>query len=402
MPLFKYKAKNTAGETREGVVEASTEEAAITVVQKNNLILIGIAPQKASRDSSKPFFYFASVKTDDLVIFTRQLATLFGAKVPVVQSLRTLSEETSNTDFQQIIVGIIDQISGGSNLSDALAEHPDVFSAFYVNLVRSGEQSGKLHDVFEFLAGYLERSEYLASKAKNALIYPGFIFFAFLSVIIVMFTVVVPKLTVILEETGQSLPFYTEVIIFLSKFLINFGAYLLVLLIAGGIFLWRFMRTDAGREIFDRVQLNMPIIGNLYRKIYLSRLTDNLSTLFLGGIPILNALKITSDVVDNRVYKQVLLDAAQSVRDGNTISASFSKFPDIPPLVTQMVRIGEETGRLDFILNKIAVFYRQEVDNLLSNLVTLIEPVLIVSLGLGVGIVVAAIFVPLYEITNSI
>ena len=402
MPLFKYKAKNTAGETREGVVEASTEEAAITVVQKNNLILIGIAPQKAARDASKPFFYFASVKTDDLVIFTRQLATLFGAKVPVVQSLRTLSEETSNADFQQIIVGIIDQISGGSNLSDALAEHPDVFSSFYINLVRSGEQSGKLHDVFEFLAGYLERSEYLASKAKNALIYPGFIFFAFLSVIIVMFTVVVPKLTVILEETGQSLPFYTEVIIFLSKFLINFGAYLLVLLIAGGIFLWRFMRTDAGREIFDRVQLNMPIIGNLYRKIYLSRLTDNLSTLFLGGIPILNALKITSDVVDNRVYKQVLLDAAQSVRDGNTISASFSKFPDIPPLVTQMVRIGEETGRLDFILNKIAVFYRQEVDNLLSNLVTLIEPVLIVSLGLGVGIVVAAIFVPLYEITNSI
>ena len=342
------------------------------------------------------------MKTDDLVIFTRQLATLFGAKVPVVQSLRTLSEETSNTDFQQIIVGIIDQISGGSNLSDALAEHPDVFSSFYINLVRSGEQSGKLHDVFEFLAGYLERSEYLASKAKNALIYPGFIFFAFLSVIIVMFTVVVPKLTVILEETGQSLPFYTEVIIFLSKFLINFGAYILVLLIVGGIFLWRFMRTDAGREIFDRVQLNMPIIGNLYRKIYLSRLTDNLSTLFLGGIPILNALKITSDVVDNRVYKQVLLDAAQSVRDGNTISASFSKFPDIPPLVTQMVRIGEETGRLDFILNKIAVFYRQEVDNLLSNLVTLIEPVLIVSLGLGVGIVVAAIFVPLYEITNSI
>lgn len=401
MPTFRYKARNAAGENREGIVDASSQEAAITVIQKNNLILVSIVAEKGSA-KQKPFFYFEAVKTADVVIFTRQLATLFGAKVPVVQSLRTLAEETSNTDFQQVIVEIVDRISGGSSLSEALAEHPDIFSSFYVNLVHSGEESGKLHDVFDFLADYLERSEYLASKAKNALIYPAFIFFAFLIVITVMFTVVMPKLTVILEETGTDFPFYTEVLIFVSKFLINYGAYVIVFMIAGGVFIWRFFKTDAGKEVFDRVIINVPLLGDLYRKIYLSRMTDNLSTLFVGGIPILSALKITSDVVDNKVYQKVLLDAAQSVRDGSTISSSFSKFPDIPPLVTQMVRIGEETGRLDFILSKIATFYRQEVDNILSNLVTLIEPILIVSLGLGVGIVVAAIFVPLYEISNSI
>lgn len=402
MASFKYKARNPVGEEREGTVEASTIEAAIDVLQRNNLILVSITPEKKQAFWERSLGSFKTVKTADLVIFTRQLSTLFGAKVPVVQALRTLANESQNENFRVIIADIVDRVGGGATLSMALGEHTDVFSPFYVHLVRSGEESGKLEDTFDFLAGYLERAEYLASKAKNALIYPAFIVVAFILVLIVMFTYVVPRLTSILQETGQALPWYTQIVIFVSSALVNYGAYFLVLLIIGFVFLWRFLRTEAGREVWDRFVLIVPVIGGLYRKIYLSRVADNLATLFVGGISILESLKITSDVVDNRVYRKILLDAAESVRGGSTISASFARFPDIPPLVTQMIKIGEETGKLDFILNKVSSYYRQEVDNILNNLVGLIEPVLIISLGIGVAVIVAAIFVPLYGVTSSI
>jgi type IV pilus assembly protein PilC len=402
MALFTYKARNNAGEMREGSVEAATLEAAIDVLQRNSLILVTIEPAKGLSIFNRSLGSFKGIKTTDLVLFTRQLSTLFGAKVPVLQALRTLAGESQNETFQQVIADMVDRIAGGTSLSQALNEHPDVFSSFYINLVRSGEQSGKLEETFDFLAGYLERSEYLASKAKNALIYPAFILAAFIMVIIVLFTYVVPKLVAILEETGQDLPWYTQAIVYISAFLVNYGIYVLLLAIMGGVALWRFLRTETGKEFFDRFLLLIPVIGGLYRKIYLSRLADNLATLFMGGISILDALKITSDVVDNRVYQKILLDAAESVKGGNTISGSFSKFEDIPPLVTQMIKIGEETGRLDFILNKLSAYYKQDVDNMLSNLVSLIEPVLIISLGIGVGGIVAAIFVPLYGITSSL
>lgn len=402
MASFKYKARNPAGEERDGTVEAASIEAAIDVLQRNNLILISIVPEKGQAFWERSLGSFKGVKTEDLVIFTRQLSTLFGAKVPVVQALRTLANESQNETFRIIIADIVDRVGGGSTLSMALGEHTDVFSPFYINLVRSGEESGKLEETFDFLAGYLERAEYLASKAKNALIYPSFILLAFVLVLIVMFTYVVPRLVSILQETGQALPWYTQIVIFISSALVNYGAYLLILFIIGIIFLWRFLSTEAGREVWDRFVLVFPVIGGLYRKIYLSRIADNLATLFIGGISILDSLRITSDVVDNRVFRKILLDAAESVRGGSTISASFARFSDIPPLVTQMVKIGEETGKLDFILNKVSAYYRQEVDNILNNLVSLIEPVLIVSLGIGVAVIVAAIFVPLYGVTSSI
>lgn len=402
MAIFKYKARTSTGEEKEGVVEAGTMETAVEVLQRNNLILVSIREDKGISFWGRSLGSFQSVKNDELVIFTRQLATLFGAKVPVVQALRTLASETQSENFRIIIGDVVDKVGGGSSLSQALGDHPDVFSSFFVNLVHSGEESGKLEETFEFLAGYLERSEFLASKAKNALIYPAFILGAFVVVVAVLFTFVVPKLVDILEETGAQLPWYTVMIISLSNFFLQFGAYLLVLLIGGLVFLWRFFKTEAGRIIFDRFILAVPVIGGLYKKIYLSRIADNLSTLFMGGISILDALRITSDVVDNRVYRQVLLDAAESVRGGSTISASFMKFREIPPLVTQMIRIGEETGRLDFILGKLSSYYRQEVDAILSNLVSLIEPILIVSLGLGVALIVGAIFAPLYSVTSSI
>ena len=402
MATFKYKARNQAGEERGGVVEAGNVEAAIELLQRNNLIVISIHEEKQASFISRKLSSLRPIKVAELILFTRQLSTLFSAKVPVVQSLRTLASESSSENFRIIIAELADRVGSGSRLSQALSEHTEVFTPFYINLVRSGEESGKLEETFDFLAGYLERSEYLASKARNAMIYPAFIIVTFILVLVALLTYVIPSLTQILEETGQELPWYTALIITVSKALLAYGAYIAIFFVLGITALIRFLRTEAGRELYDRFLLIFPIISGIYRKIYLSRIADNLATLFSGGIPILDALRISSDVVDNAVYRKILLDAAESVRGGSTISASFSRHHDIPPLVTQMIKIGEETGRLDFILSKLSIYYRQEVDNLLSNLVSLIEPILIVSLGLVVAFIVAAVFVPLYSVTSAI
>ena len=303
--------------------------------------------------------------------------------------------------MKEAMVAILDDVNGGSLMSAAMAKHPTIFSPFYISMVRSGEESGKLQEVFTYLADYLERSYELTSKAKNALIYPAFVFTSFIGVVVVMLTVVIPKLTSIFAETGQAVPFYTQIVISSSDFLRSWGWALLILLGAAAVLLWRYSKTEEGGFLLHSFQLRIPILGGLYKKIYLARFTDNLGTLITAGLPILRALQITSDVVGNKVYRAAILNAVTSVKDGNTIANAIEASPDIPPLVVQMIRIGEEAGRLDFILRSIAKFYGREVDNLLENLVSLIEPALIIFLGVAVGGLVAAILVPLYNLSNS-
>jgi type II secretory pathway component PulF len=232
--------------------------------------------------------------------------------------------------------------------------------------------------------------------------YPAFVLVAFVGVIVVMMVVVIPKLTSIFEELGQEVPFYTAIVIGTSNFLVNWGFLVLILFAGLGIAGWRWIQTDRGEYLYDAVKLKIPLVGGLLKKIYLARLTDNLSTLIVSGIPIIRALEITSDVVDNRVYKQIILEAAEAVKAGNTISMSFDRYREIPPLITQMIHIGEESGRLDFILKSASTFYQRDVDNLLENFVSLIEPILILFLGGGVGLLVAAVLVPLYNLSTVI
>lgn len=400
MAEFRYKARTITGEPREGAVEARTSEAAIEALHRSNLIVVEIKPVEAGPLLGWAFGFFKGVSQRDLVIFSRQLSTLFQAKVPVIQSLKTLAAESGNPSLQTIVGEILDDVSGGSSLSQAMIRHPETFSRFYTSMIRAGEESGKLDDVFLFLADYLERSYDLVSKARNALIYPAFVLTAFVGVIVVMLVSVIPRLTNIFKELGQQAPFYTRVIIGISVFIQQWGFFILVLLIAGGVLLWRFYYTKKGEEFFDELKLKVPFGGGLLKKIYLARLTDNLSTLIAAGIPIIRALEITGDVVANTVYRRIISDAAESVKAGKTISSSFDRFREIPPLVTQMIHIGEESGKLDFILKNAAGFYQRDVENLLENFVSLIEPALIISLGLGVGILVAAVLVPLYNLAS--
>ena len=403
MATFQYKARTREGEQRDGNVEAPNLEMAIDSLQRQNLIILSIDPVREVRTFFKDgkLALFNGVSQKDVVVLSRQLSTLFEAKVPVVQSLKTLVNESGGASMKEAMIGVLDDVNGGSALSATMAKHPNIFSAFYVNMVRSGEESGKLQEVFTYLADYLERSYALTSKAKNALIYPAFVLVSFIGVVITMLTIVIPKLTVIFEETGQAIPFYTQVVIGTSGFLRSYGWFLLIMLAVGGFFLWRFYKTDEGELMMHTLQLRVPIFGGLYKKIYLARFTDNLGTLITSGIPILRALQITSDVVGNRLYKAAMLDAAVSVKDGNTIANALELSPEIPPLVVQMIRIGEEAGQLDRILRSIARFYQREVDNLLENIVSLIEPALIIFLGIAVGGLVAAILVPIYNLSNA-
>ena len=402
MATFEYKAKTKEGESRSGTVETSSKEAVIDILQRNNLVVLSIKETGARSGFELKLPFTGNVRPKDVVIFSRQLSTLFEARIPVVQALQTLIGESQRPALRTAIAEILDDVSGGMALSQALGKHPLIFSAFYINLVRSGEESGKLEDVFKYLADYLERSYYLSSKAKNAMIYPAFVLLAFIGVIVVMLVVVIPKLVTIFKDTGQSVPFYTQIVIYLSVFLRQWGLAIVVLLAAGAIFLWRWGLSKAGRSFFHRLQVHAPFIGDLYQKLYMARLTDNLQTLIAGGIPILRALAISGDVVGNVIYQKAITDAIDSVKGGSTISAAFEKVPEIPVLVTQMIRIGETSGKLDFILTNIAKFYQREVDSLVENLVSLIEPALIIFLGIGVGVLVASVMVPLYNLVGNI
>lgn len=386
---------------RNGLVTASSEEAALDALQQNKLTVI-VVRETAPPSLFERNIFGARVKYKDIVIFSRQLATLFEARIPVVEALKTLMSEAEKPALRQVIAGILDDVAGGMSLSQAMGKRPEAFSSFYVNLVRSGEESGKLQEIFTYLADYVERSYYLVSKARNAMIYPAFVLLAFTGVLVVMLVVVFPRLISIFEETGQQVPLYTQAVIFVSLTLRRWGLLILLFLIGIGILLWRWSATPPGKMFFHRLQVSVPIIGQLYRKLFMARLTDNLQTLIMGGIPIVRALTITSDVVGNVVYRQAIERAIESVKGGSTISAAFEQTPEIPQLVTQMIRIGEQSGRLDFILGSVSKFYRREVDSVLENIVALIEPALIIFLGVGIGVLVASVLVPLYNLVGAI
>ncbi len=402
MPTFEYKARSKEGEVRSGVIEASSEEAALDLLQQKNLIILSINKYSGTGWLRMQLPLGRGVTTKDVVIFSRQLATLFEARIPVVQSLQTLISETSKPVLRAAIADVLSDVGGGLALSQAMAKHPNIFSSFYISLIRSGEESGKLQEIFTYLADHMERSYYLTTKARNALIYPAFVFLAFIGVLVVMLVVVVPRLVSIFEETGQGVPFYTQAIIYLSLFLRQWGLAVLLVAVAGAIFLWRWSFTRGGKIFFHRLQINFPIVGELYRKLFMTRLTDNLRTLIISGIPIVRALEVSRDVVGNVIYQKAIEEAIESVKAGSTISAALEKTPEIPVLVTQMIRVGEASGRLDFILGSIAKFYQREVDSALESLVALIEPALIVFLGVGIGVLVASIMVPLYNLVGAL
>ena len=400
MPVFKYKAIDKNKKAIIGLVEAPSQPAAAVILKEKGMAIISLVEKSGKGNIEIEIPFLNRIKPKDVVIFSRQFSVLVSAGVALVQSLRLLTEQTSNTKFRKIILEVAEEVDGGARLSDSLAKRPDVFSPFYVNVIRSGETSGKLDEVLNYLADELEKDYDMTSKIKGAMIYPAFVLFALGGVAIVMMVFVVPKLTDMMKETGGELPLATKMLMATSGFMAGYW-WLILILLAGIIIGYKlFVKTVIGRRIIDTALLNFPIFGKLYQKIYLVRFTRSFQTLLVGGVNIAKALKICADVVNNYVYKQLILDTKESVEDGDSVSAVFSESKKVPIMVSQMMSIGEETGRLDVVLDKVTDFYTREINNTVANLMTLMEPIIMVFLGVGVGVMVAAIILPMYNMAG--
>jgi type IV pilus assembly protein PilC len=401
--LFNYTALDQAGTESKGSIDAISMDVAITSLQRRGLVVSQVVPaDKVESIFSRDFSFFSGVSSKDVVVLSRQLATLFEAQVSALRVFRLIASETENRILGKALTEIADDLQAGSAISKALGKHPKIFSDFYANMVRSGEESGKLDEVFLFLADHLDRTYEVNSKAKNALIYPAFVIFTFFVVMILMLTVVIPKISTILTESGQQIPLYTKIVIGLSGFFVNYGIFILVALIVGGYFFYRFIQTSAGKASLDDVKIRLPFIKNLYQKLYLSRIADNMNTMLVSGIPMVRALELTSGVVGNEVYRRILNEATEAVKGGKTVSDALDKNPEIPGIMIQMIKVGEESGELGKILKTLSAFYRREVINAVDTLVDLIEPAMIVLLGLGVGFLLASVLIPIYNISSNI
>jgi type IV pilus assembly protein PilC len=398
--LYNYKALESSGAQKTGSIDAVSLEVAIDSLQKRGLIIAAIEPADKDNWLSK-LSLGEKVKNKDIVILSRQISTLFNASVSALKIFSLLSAEVENKHLKRSMVEITDDLQAGSSISKALSKHPDIFSDFYVNMVKSGEETGKLNETFEYLADYLDRNYEVVSKAKNALIYPAFVIGVFLCVMILMFTVIIPKISVILLDSGQEVPFYTAVVFAISDFFIAYGFLLLAAIIAIGYFFYRYINTQEGGAAFARFKLSIPYLGGLYQKLYLSVISDNLATMILSGIPMVRAIEVTSSVVGNKVYSEILDNAANAIRSGSSVSNSLSNHEEMPAMLIQMIKVGEESGKLGDILRTMAHFYQREVVNAVDTLVSLIEPVMIVALGLGVGTLLASVLIPIYNIANS-
>lgn len=399
---FNYLARSRKGEIQTGVAQASDKDAALKILQKKGLIVIKLKSAEKVSLAFKRIEFLERVSAKDVYVFFRQLSILVEANVSLVQSLRALSKQVDNEFFQEKIFAISNDVDGGTSLSKSFAKHPKIFSTFSVNLIKSGEVSGRLSESLNYLANYLEKRHYLISRVRGAMFYPGFILFTFVIIGILIMVMVMPNLTSILVDSGQELPWSTKLIIFTSNFIIKWWWMLLIGFIGAVIGFYRSIKTKIGRELWDKFKLKVPIFGNILKKAYLSQFSDSLSALVKGGVSIIQALDVSGRVTDNVIYKNIIFIARDEVKAGKSLSSVLEDYEEFTPLFVQMVKTGEKTGKLESILEKIASFYNKEVDSIVENLSKLLEPILLIFLAIGVAILVAAVFMPIYNLVGAI
>ena len=398
---FNYQARIKTGEVQSGVIEASSRETALDLLQKSQLFVTALEEAGSQSFYVKKIKLFDRVSAKELVAFSRQLALMFKAKIPLSQSLRTLAEQTKNRSFKEKILMISDEIEAGAPFSQALSRFPKLFSSFFVNMVKSGEASGTLTESLNYLADHLEREYHLFSKLKGALVYPALILVVSVGVLLMMMFFVIPNLAKVLTETGQELPVATRIVIALSNFLRHSGWILFTLIAIAVFFVSRWFGTTDGRKFKDRLVLRIPLVKTFLKMIFVSRFAENLSTLISGGLPITQSLEITGDVVGNSLYKERIEKIKEEVKEGRKVSGILAEYPEeFPALLTQMVIIGEKTGTLDQSLMNVVDFYRKEVDLSMESLLSLLEPIMIIFLGLTVAGLMGSVLLPLYKMTS--
>jgi len=401
--LFNYEAITNTGEKKTGSIEAGSKDLAIAAIQRRGYIISSIKQEKDKKNGLNiSFLGKKNIPMKDIVIMSRQMSTLFESQVSALKAFNLLSENTPNKDLAKILQEVSEDIKGGIYISVALSKRPEAFSEFYVNMVKAGEESGKLTQVFSYLADYLDRQYQLSSKTKNALIYPSFVIGVFIIVLVAMFVFIVPKLADIIKEAGTDIPTSTKIVMGISDIFVNYWMFMIIILLAIVVYLIHFSRTTKGKLYFDKLKITMPVFKNIYSKLYLSRIADNLDTMLSSGIPIVHSIDLTSAVVGNRIYQHILNDISNSVKSGSSLSEAFSKYKEVPSIMSGMIKVGEETGSLGNILKTLGSFYSREVNEAVDTMINLIEPIMIVFLGVGVGILLSSILMPIYNIAGSI
>lgn len=401
MSVFDYKAKDEYGEAVEGAVEAPSEAVAAQVLRERDLVVLALSERKRGGGLSA-MGVLNRISIRDVTVFARQFAVMLSATVPIVQALRILVKQTQNPAFKVIISEIADEVDGGAKLSTTLARYPKVFSDFFVYMVRSGETTGKLDETLNYLADQQEKDYDLQSKIKGAMIYPIFILGALVVVGGAMMVFVVPQLTSILTSAGTELPFATKLLIGTSNFLRTSWWMVIVAAAVLAVAFRQVSKNPALGPRIDRAKMQAPVFGQIFQRIYLIRFSRSLSTLLQSGIPLTRSLEIVADVVGNRVYKDLTLKTITAVEAGNSVSSVFLQHREIPPMLPQMMTVGEQTGKLDSILAKLANFYGRELENLVANLVSLLEPLILVFMGIAVAVLVVAILLPIYNLSSAI
>ncbi len=398
---FSYKARTKEGELQVGTVEASSRDAALGILLSHGLFVLSIEPVIEARWYTRLLDFFKRVKTSDLMIFTRQFATLLASQVPLSDSLANLYRQTSHPVLKEAIAEIASDVDAGFSLSQALERHTPIFSDFYINMVKSAEITGRLSEVLNFLADYLEKQATLIAKVKNAMIYPILVILLFFVVVIIMVSVVLPQITPIFQEANVELPIFTEILLSVGGFIakwwwavgIVFALFLLALI--------DYFGTKEGKVVFDELSLRLPVIGPLFQKLYVARFAESSRMLIKGGLTIPQAIEISSHTIGNTVYRDRLHEASGQIRKGELLSKTLERMPEFPPLVSQLIAVGEQTGRLEQLLEKVTDFYTREVDDMVNNLVTLIQPTLMIIIGVMVALLFASILLPLYNLSRA-
>lgn len=399
---FEYQARTKDGRVQSGTINASNRGAAANLLQKYNLYVTSLKEIKTKGLSLKKIKFFKKISKKELAIFSRQLAVMLDSRVPVVQSLLSLASQIAKPDFKEKIIKISELVEEGSSLSGAFAYYPEIFDVFYISLLKSGEASGKISESLYYLSDHLEREYDITSQVKAAMIYPIVILFTLLVVMIVILVGVIPGFTQLLDEVGADIPLLTRMMMGFYEFLKNFGWVLLIAFIALIAFIVYYLRTKEGKKIYDRTSLTLPLLGGFFQKVFLIRFSENLSVLLAAGIPITKALRITANIIGNFIYRKIFFEAEKKVSQGEKISSTLVKYPEvIPAFVIQMIKVGEDTGKLDKTLMEVVNFYQKEVKRGIDTFISLLEPLLILFLGAVVALLAVSVFMPLYGMLGA-
>ena len=399
MRMYAWEGRTRGGAVHKGEIEADTRDTAIATLRQQHIVVTTIKPKP--RDLTLPGFG-GKISEKDLVLFTRQFSTMIDAGLPLVQCLDILSQQTENKTFSKVIVEIKKEVEGGSTFAEALRKYPKIFDDLYVNLVQAGEIGGVLDVTFTRLAGYIEKARSLKGKVKSAMVYPSAIIFVAVSVIIFLMIFVIPVFAQMFQDFGGTLPLPTQLVIWLSNFMKRYILFAIPILISVVFIFKQYYRTEFGKRVVHRNLLRVPILGPVLQKAAIARFARTLSTLLGSGVPIIDSLDITARTAGNKVLEEAVLDSIGSIKEGQTLATPLAKHSVFPPMVVQMVEIGDVTGELDSMLSKLADFYEEEVDRAVEALTAMLEPMMMVFLGTVLGFIIVAMYLPIFKMASLV